>query len=376
MEWQNIFFPVSLQFSPDSHTIGSKVLRNEGETIHLEGKRIAFLSVETEAPRVANALRESWYQMRNAEPIDGLVDLGDFIVPRDAGEKEVNELGYALSELMEREIIVFAFSSVPGLVPRAVEKAHEYLKQRYNAVEVNQRIADVSSFGAIDSKDWLTAALQKDKPYLAQYGLLGYQTFYVGEDQVDYLDKLGFESSRLGAIKRSLISAEPAIRSAHYLKYNAEAIQAQIVGNAHKYPNGLNGEEACALMRFGGASSSVAVAGFEHSGREIAPVAAELYAQMLWYFTEGALLRYEEKPLEDETNFTKYLTHLEDTEDVLVFFKSNRTDKWWMHLPVEEKKYPEEAYLIPCTYEEYQQAASGEVPNKWLHAVNRLSIKE
>lgn len=376
MDWQNIFFPVSLHFSPDSHTIGGKLKRNEGKPLSMDGVRLAFFSVEQGAPKAANALRESWYAMRNTSPVAGVVDLGDFIVSKETGEKEVQELGYALSELMEEGVTVFAFCSIPGLMPKAVEKAHEYLKQSYNAVEVSHRLADANSFGALDSKDWLTRALQKDRPLLLQYCLLGYQTFYVGDDQLDYLDKLGFESQRLGAIKRSLIRAEPMIRDAHYVKYNSEAIQGALLGNSHKYPNGLNGEEACAIMRFSGASANVQVTGLDHSGGTISPAAAELYAQMLWYFTEGTLMRYEEKPLEDEANFTKYLTNLENPEDILVFYKSNRTDKWWMYLPVEEKKYPEKAYLIPCTYEDYQQAASGEVPNKWLHAVNRLSLKD
>jgi len=376
MDWQNIFFPVSLDFISGKNDVGNKVTRNEGASLTLEGKSIAFFSVEEGAPTAANTFRKSWYGMRNAAHVENFVDLGDFIVGKEYGEKEVNELGYALSELMEHGLTTVAVSSVPQLFSRAVEKAHDFLKKPYTAVEVNNRIADSNSFGAIDSPDWLTRALQQDTPYLRQYGLLGYQTFYVGEDQLDYLDKLGFECHRLGAIKGSLIGAEPMIRSANYLKCSCEAIQAHVIGNAHQYPNGLSGEEACALLRFAGASPGMKLVSMETSDGSLNPVSAELFAQMLWYFCEGTLMRYEEDPLNDEANFTKYVTHLDRPADNIIFYKSTRTDKWWMYLPVEEKKHPESEYLIPCSYADYQQAASGEVPNKWLSAVNRLSLRD
>lgn len=376
MDWQNIFFPVSLDFTSGKNDVGSKVTRNEGASLQLEGKSIAFFSIEEGAPSAANTFRKSWYGMRNAAHVESFVDLGDFIVSKDFGEKEVSELGYALSELMELGITAFAVSSVPQLFSRAVEKAHGFLKKTYTSVEVNNRIADSSTFGAIDSEDWLTKALQQDVPYLRQYSLLGYQTFYVGEDQLDYLDKLGFECHRLGDIKGSLIGAEPMIRSANYLKCSTEAIQAHVTGNAHQYPNGLNGEEACAILRFAGASPQMRLVNMEVSKDSFNPVSAELLAQMLWYFCEGTLMRYEEDPLNDDANFMKYVTNLDKPADNIIFYKSTRTDKWWMHLPVEEKKHPESEYLIPCSYADYQQAASGEVPNKWLSAVNRLSLRD
>jgi len=368
-----VFFPVSVNDSNGRVGIGSVVTKNAGEPLHLNHVNIAFFAIEKQGPNLSNRFRKSWYALRNTSFVEGFVDLGDYILPDEIDEKHIDELGYALSEIIDTGVPVVIFCAEPGIANQVVQRAHGYLKTDYKALEINNRVAGSDTFGHTQSDDWLTKALQNDKSYLRQYGLLGYQAFYMGDHQLDYLHKLGFESERLGALKKSLIEAEPAIRATNYLHFNHEAIQASFTGNAHQYPNGFTGEEACALMRYGGASQGLKVAIIESPELGQHDVSAELYAQMLWYFCEGVNLRYEENPLQEDGNFTKYITSLDKPADNIIFYKSQRTDRWWMYLPFDGDAYQDEQRLVPCSYADYERAVAGEIPNRWLFAINRLN---
>jgi len=114
------------------------------------------------------------------------------------------------------------------------------------------------------------------------------------------------------------------------------------------------------------------IVGLEADAWQQMNVGAEQFAQMIWYFMEGLYLRFEEEPLTDEQNYVKYLTNLEKSHETLTFYKSRRTDKWWMFLPVDTAKYPQFKYLIPCSYADYETAMRGEIPHRWIQAAARL----
>ncbi len=55
---------------------------------------------------------------------------------------------------------------------------------------------------------------------------------------------------------------------------------------------------------------------------------AVLIAQIIWYFIEGYQFRSGEYPFGSKDNYLKYIVPLEEEE--LVFYKSNKTDRWWI----------------------------------------------
>lgn len=374
MEWQNSFFPVSGDFECGADYVGGKMAINEGQTLHLEGIRVVFFSVEIGKPKGANQVRTALYRMRNFEGFNIYADLGDYTLPKKWGDNQVKELGFVLSELMELGIAAIIYSSVEGLAAQIIEAGHQFSKKPYALTEVNSSIAGTNTYGHLDSEDWLSQIINKKESCLFQYSLLGYQSYYVGHDQLDYLHDLGFEHLRLGQLKPSISEAEPYIRTGNSLILNSKAIRSADVGFIHHLPNGLNGEEACAIMRYAGANTKLDSAFIEcttGSGSNDALV-AELWAQALWYFVEGFFIRFDEDPINDEAHFTQYTSTFEERKTNIHFLKSKRSDKWWMYLPVAHDKHPKVKYLIPCSYSDYVTATNGEIPERWLNAVTRL----
>jgi hypothetical protein len=55
-----------------------------------------------------------------------------------------------------------------------------------------------------------------------------------------------------------------------------------------------------------------------------------------------------------------------------VFYKSKRSEKWWMEIPKQDTDKFDRATIIPCSYQDYQMAQAGEVPDRWINAQIKL----
>jgi hypothetical protein len=56
----------------------------------------------------------------------------------------------------------------------------------------------------------------------------------------------------------------------------------------------------------------------------------------------------------------------------LVFYKSKRSEKWWMEIPHQDLDKFDRNTIIPCSYQDYQLAQSGEIPERWINAQLKL----
>lgn len=375
MEWQNSFFPVSGDHECGSDYVGGRIAINEGQKLHLEGIKVAFFSIEQDQPSGANQVRSALYRMRNTEGFTAFADLGDYLLKEHWGEEQIKEVGFIISELLELGIAAIVYSSVEGLAARAIEAGHQFSKKPYALTEVNASIASSSTYGSFESEDWLTEIISQKDSCLFHYTLVGYQGYYVGHDQLDYLHDLGYEYIRLGQMKPAISEVEPYVRTGNTLLMNAKAIQSAFLGGLHSSPNGINGEEACAIMRYAGANAKLDAAFLESVADGMNPTAAELWAQAVWYFVEGFFLRFDEDPINDENHFTRFTSTFEERKTNIHFLKSKRTDKWWMYLPVNHDKHQRVKYLVPCSYTDYVTASNGEIPERWLNAVTRLGAE-
>ena len=100
--------------------------------------------------------------------------------------------------------------------------------------------------------------LLTDEPnYIHHYNHIGFQSYYVHPHMLETMDKLRFDCFRVGKVKEVIEEMEPVMRNSNMLSFDICAI-------AHAYapanifsPNGLTGEEACAIMRFAGLSPNI-----------------------------------------------------------------------------------------------------------------------
>jgi hypothetical protein len=190
------------------------------------------------------------------------------------------------------------------------------------------------------------------------------------------MDKLYFDVHRLGDFRNNISIAEPIIRNANMLSFDISAIRsADAEGNANASPNGFYGEDACQIARYAGMNDKLSSIGFYEYNPEYDPrgQTAMLLSQMVWYFIDGFYNRKKELPMLPKSQYITYRTSLKDGTHELVFVKSKKTDRWWMQVP-----YPtggsknERHHLVPCRYEDYQLANSGEMPDLWLRTYQKL----
>lgn len=175
---------------------------------------------------------------------------------------------------------------------------------------------------------------------------------------------------RLGALRKELLQAEPVLRNSDMLVFNTNAIRfADFQASGNVIPNGFFSEEACALARYAGFSDRMAlgmVGPYFYEADEHGNNAA-LLAQIIWHFMDGWAARCSDHPDLHE-DFISYRCELTHERLSLLFFKSRLTERWWMEIPDVDS----ERVLIPCTYSDYNTAASGETPELFFRAIRNL----
>jgi formiminoglutamase len=90
---------------------------------------------------------------------------------------------------------------------------------------------------------------------------------------------------------------------------------------------------------------------------------------MIWYFIEGfANKKNEIIPVASDC--TKFTVPSSIGKKQIAFWKSNKTERWWMALPSLEEGG--KATLVPCSYEDYKLASQGDLSDRLMKAVNRF----
>ena len=70
-------------------------------------------------------------------------------------------------------------------------------------------------------------------------------------------------------------------------------------------------------------------------------------------------------------NYQKF-TVLMENDDSLIFYKSNKTGRWWIEINIlSDNKYKRHA-LIPCTYNDYKEATKQNIPERWYKAMRKM----
>jgi hypothetical protein len=58
----------------------------------------------------------------------------------------------------------------------------------------------------------------------------------------------------------------------------------------------------------------------------------------------------------------------------LIFYKSNKSQRWWMEVPHPKKGHSryDRHHLIPCNQEDYTFALKNEIPDLWWRTYQKL----
>ena len=246
-----------------------------------------------------------------------------------------------------------------------------------NLVAVDHRLDFGEAGSSFTSTNYLNKIVLHQPNYLFNFSNIGHQRYLVEKDLIELMDKMYFDLYRLGEVNGSVVEAEPAVRNADIMSFDISAVRhADAPGTEASGPNGLYSEHACQLARYAGMSDKLSSFGIYEYNPELDPrgVTAHLIAQMIWCFLEGITLRKGEYPIGSKEEFTKYIVDLSTSEHQLVFYKSARSDRWWMDVPYPagtKNKY-ERHHLVPCTYAEYQMATQDDMPHRWWKTYQKL----
>jgi len=250
--------------------------------------------------------------------------------------------------------------------------SHDLTLAQYYAHAENGRITEVACVDARIDLDmnsqspadhFLMEMLTGEPNFVRHYNHIGFQSYYVHPRMLETLDKLRFDCFRVGKVRENLEEMEPVIRHADFMSFDISAIASAYAPANKVSPNGFTGDEACALMRFAGMShvnSSVGIYGFD-AHDDVDDLTAKQIAQMIWYYLEGKNRSRREPSLHERDAFNEF--HTAFAEVATTFLQSKRTGRWWMQLP--DQQY------VACSYRDYIQASSNEIPERWLRAQER-----
>jgi formiminoglutamase len=349
---------------PDTHVFGNAILHYGPDTPDLKEVQIALVGI---GDADTNAVREALYKM--SFPFEGLV-------VADLGNMRRNDNGFLVApirELIDSKIFPILIGRNPANV-QAQYKAFLSLQQWINLVVTDERLR-VNENDADDQKAFLNDILLRKESKLFHFGLIGSQTHLMQPACFRYLEDRYFDSIRLGAARSDFAAIEPVIRDADLFALNIAALrQSDAPGQEAPAPSGFTVEEACQISRYAGMSDklkSFGVYGFQTEWDQRQQT-AQVVAQMIWYCIEGFHNRKQDFPVSTD-GLVEYVVDMKDFDQPLVFWKSNKSGRWWMQLAVKAGRKLQRHRLVPCAYSDYKMACRNELPDRLLHALRRFT---
>jgi formiminoglutamase len=390
MEIDVFFQPIAIEYNPTNDTLGEKI-----DYYHVEGDfptlaksvKLAIIGVnewrgsEVEYTNKATAdkVRERLYRLYDYFNCkDEIVDLGN-IIPGNTYADTCYALKNSCEVLLKKGIIPIVIGGSHDLL-YSVYSGYEGLEQNVNITNVDSSVDLVldADESMPKNRTYLNQIILHQPGFLFNYSHIAYQTYYVNRNILELMTQMYFDYYRLGEIKGDITLAEPVVRDADIFSIDFSAIHNGQSSAINSGPNGLNGEDICQLSRYAGMSDKVSsFCVFELMMKESASYdsAAELAAQTIWYFLDGFYNRKGDFPKGKKSEYIKYRVSIRDFEHELIFYKSNKTDRWWIEVPFPSdlrNRYSRHQ-MIPCTYQDYVEATRNEIPDRWLKAYLKLS---
>lgn len=350
----------------------------------LDGVHLAIIGVtesrnsenNSGCSQAADAVRPFLYKLYNGGFDLNLVDLGN-IHPGHTTDDTYFALRTTIDALIRKNILPIIIGGSQDL-SYAQFLGYKDLEQTINVVAVDSVFDLGNPDEDISNTSYLGKIILHQPNYLFNYSNIGYQTYLVDQTSLHMMTKLYFDVYRLGQVRDKIEEAEPVIRQADMISFDITAIKhSDAPANPNASPNGFYAEEACQMMRYAGMNDKLSSLGiyeinpdYDESGKT-----AHLAAQMIWCFMDGYYHRKSDFPNRTSADYTRFHVILQDDKYEINFYKSKKSDRWWMEIPYpphKDLKF-ERHTLIPCSYKDYELAISNEIPDRWWQTYQKLS---
>lgn len=253
--------------------------------------------------------------------------------------------------------------------------AYELLDQSVNLTVLDPRFDFASMESGISPENYMSAILSADNKHLFNYTNIGYQQYYVSQDQVDLMDRMFFDAYRLGFVRGQLEESEPLLRDTDLLSIDMASVrQSDAPGCSNPSPNGFYGEELCQMTRYAGLSDRLSSIGFYN----INPLydnnyqTINLSSQALWYFIEGFYSRKQDYPYRSIKEYKKYIVYMNEIDRDMVFYNDPAYGRWWMQVSYLRKDTTRQI-IVSCSHTDYERACRQEIPDRWWRIYQKVS---
>ena len=316
----------------------------------------------------SNEFRKEFYKLYPGNWNFKIADLGD-LPPGKSVEDTYFALNEICRELKQTNIIPVIIGGSQDLTIPLYESFLKFDKL-VNIVSVDNRFDFSQGENLISSRSYMNDIITKSPSRLNNFTNLGYQTYLIAQEELDLMDKLFFDSFRLGEVLNDLKISEPVFREADIVSFDMKVLNSLADGTLLEgMPNGLDSRAICTMSRYAGISDRLSVVGFFDLPNNC--FFLKLFSEVLWYFIEGFQCRFNEYPVKLSHGFKKYNISMSDRE--IVFYKSIKSGRWWME--IDNKNYldnkTKSSTLLSCTYQDYIDACNDVLSDRWWKATKR-----
>lgn len=378
------FQPVSIDDNYSEGSLGKTIIQNkENDFPVLERGGVALIEV----PEYRNHSSYDSTQHKSSSFRPPLYDLYIGINWKhsfyDLGTllpgKDIEDTFYALQTvcnyLIKNDIVPFVIGGSQDL-SKGLFSAYNSLEQLINITSIDNRLDFEPPHHTITPENWISHVLFQQPNYLFNYANIGSQSHYTSNKTALLFEEMYFDSCRLGTIQQDLRLAEPIMRNTDMLSVDLTSIRASDMQNKnYTSPNGFFANEMCSLLRYAGISDKLSSVGIFNYFSNQHQVTEELVAQLIWYFNEGYANRKGDFPIAAKKEYRKFRVFLQDVQEEIIFFKSNKSARWWIEVPypgISDSKYLRHQ-MVPCSFQTYKEAMKGEVPDLWWKTYQKFT---
>lgn len=341
------------------HTYASGLRYYQGEELDWSSMDIAILTWQTK--EADNAILGTLQRLSTNFKANRVYYLGEVLPDKIA-------LVELLDQLLQKKVFPIVLSPNPEAGVAQLQ-AYEQQKELLSLTLIDSKIP----FSSYTPNGLINQLLHWHPSLLIHLNCIAYQTYLVDRASVDFLEDKYFDTYRLGNIQAQLEQVEAIVRDTDIAIFDINAISCQAApARADMNPNGLQAVEACQIMRYLSMSDvlqSLSLVGYDltldHRGQT-----ANLLAQLVWFAVEGYYARLGEYPV-DKSEMKAYLVDNKDLREAITFYKSPKSDRWWLEIPA---AISPKFQLIPCSYQDYKTSCDGELPDRLLNAISRLKL--
>lgn len=364
---------LSLASQLDEFSIGSKIRfhheieENSLVILAVNERRGGFLENEPEGE--FDALRSQLYQLKTGNWYLPIYDLGD-LNPGATLEDTYYAFLQIQREVLQAKAQLIVLGGTADLIYWQY-RAFDTITHQVSLTCVDNRFRLGNDAEDLSIHNYLSKIITQPPHQLFDYSHLGYQTYFVAQEELDLIEQLNFDVKRLGKLMNSTAEAEPELRSSDLVAMNLEAIQSSDFRSVERLsPNGFSAREICSLARYAGINNKVRSFGvYNYKSKSL--IADELLvAEVIWYFIEGKNHAPLSLDFDDKANYETYYVQLNERN--LIFYHDIQAQQWWLELNEMEEIEEQGKQIVPCSLMDYENALKGKMPDRWWRSYKKL----